>query len=246
MPRSWFDPLGSVALPRRPELPDRPQQGRVSAWAASRCEEIAGDVARGGLWRFTEAVADVLHPGLGVAVAAAQRVTKWGPQLVGLNDERGADVKVGLVGSENLGLWILFRTRLGQSDPGPRPAWCTDLPITPLGTDGVRRDAAVLSGLEDVKPADVAPLLLVPPPPTADTRLLVRIAVPRRSGVVAIDPGDGIWQRRLFFTVIHPSGGDGTHHERYRVICPVCARRRIAQFRRFDVCSDCGWLDRRA
>jgi hypothetical protein len=25
-------------------------------------------------------------------------------------------------------------------------------------------------------------------------------------------------------------------------VCPVCGRRRLAQFRGFDVCSDCGWL----
>lgn len=242
-PPSWFDPAGRVPLPRRPQLPDRPQQRRVTDWSAASCAEVAGDVARGGLWRFTEVVADVLHPGIGVAVAAAQRATKWGPQLYGLNDERGADVKVGMVGSENLGLWVVFRTRLGQSDPGPRPGWCTDLPVGPLGGEGVRRDAAVLSGIEDVKPADVAPLLLEPPAAGADTRLLARVDVRRRSGVVAVDPGDGSWQRRLFFTVVYPARRGGSHHERYRVVCPVCARRRLAQFRGFDVCSDCGWLD---
>ncbi|MEV4702474.1 hypothetical protein [Actinoplanes sp. NPDC049316] len=239
---SWFDPDSRVPGPRRPELPDRPQQRRVSDWAAASCAEIAGDVVRGGLWRFTEVVADVLHPGIGVAVAAAQRATKWGPQLYGLNDERGADVKIGLAGSENLGLWVLFRTRLGQFDPGPRPDWCTDLPVGPLGGDGVRRDAAVISGVEDVKPADVAPLLLVPPAAGADTRLLARIDVARRSGVLAVDPGDGRWQRRLHFTVVHPARRRAGDHELYRVVCPVCARRRLAQFRGFDVCSDCGWL----
>ncbi|MFI5930962.1 hypothetical protein [Actinoplanes sp. NPDC051494] len=230
-------------LPLRVQLPDRPQQHRVSAWAAARCDEIAGDVARGGLWRFTEVVADVLYPGLGVAVAAAQRATKWGPQLVGLTDERGSDVKIGLVGSDHLGLWTVFRTRLDQSDPGPRPAWCTDVPAGPLGAEGVRREATVISGIEDVKPADVAALLLIPPPPGADTRILTRIDVPTRSGVLAVDAGDGTWQRRLFFTVVHPpTRGDG-HHDRYRVVCPTCTGRRLAQFRGFDVCSDCGRLD---
>ncbi|WP_305782593.1 hypothetical protein [Symbioplanes lichenis] len=228
------------------ELPDRPQQRRISEWSAARCDEVAGDVARGGLWRFTEVVADVLYPGLGAAVAAAQRVTKWGPQLLGLNDDRGADVKVGLVGSDNLGLWVLFRTRLGQSDPGPRPPWCTDLPVGPAGTlggEGVRRESAVISGIEDVKPADVAGLLLIPPAAGADTRLLARVDVGRRAGIVAVDSGDGSWQRRLFFTVVHPPRRGDRHHERYRVVCPTCGRRRLAQFRGFDVCSDCGWLD---
>ncbi len=235
-----------VAPPQRGgrELSDRPQHRRVSEWAAARCDEIAGDVARGGLWRFTEVVADVLHPGLGAAVAAAQRTTKWGPQLIGLNDDRGADVKIGLVGSENIGLWVLFRTRLGQADPGPRPDWCTDLPVGPLGREGVRREASVLSGIEDVKPADVAGLLLVPPAAGADTRVLARVDVRSRAGVLAVDPGDGAWQRRLFFTVIHP--GHAGDHNRYRVNCPVCARRRLIQFRGFEVCSDCGWRTEKA
>jgi hypothetical protein len=240
-PPSWFEPRGQAPVHRRFQLSDRPQQRRVSEWAAARCEEIAGDVARGGLWRFTEVVADILYPGVGVAVAAAQRDTKGGPQLVGLNDERGADVKIGLVGSEHLGLWTVFRTRLGQFDPGPRPAWCADLPLSPLGAEGVRRNAAVLSGLEDVKPADVATLLPAPPAAGADTRLLARLDVRTRAGILAVDPGDGLWQRRLYFTVVSPGRRPEGHHERYRVVCPICARRRLAQFRGFDVCSDCGW-----
>jgi hypothetical protein len=95
---------------------------------------------------------------------------------------------------------------------------------------------------DPVKPADVAPLLLAVPPPDAGTRLLARVDVRRRAGVVAVHAGDGVWQRRLFFTVVFPARrGDG-HHETYRVVCPVCGRRRLAQFRGFDVCSDCGWL----
>lgn len=242
-PRSWFEPPERTPPPRRPALPARPQQARVSEWAAARCAEIVGDI-QGVLWRFTEGVADVLYPGIGVAVGGARRATKWGPTLIGLNDARGAEVKVGLIGSENLGLWLLFRTRLGQSDHGPRPAWCTDLPVgVPLGTEGVRGDATVLSGLAEVKPADVAPLLLTPPAAGAATGLLARVDVRRRAGVVAIDPGDGGWQRRMFFTVVHPARRTAGHHETYRVVCPVCGRRRLAQFRGFDVCSDCGWLN---
>ncbi|GAA2475283.1 hypothetical protein [Winogradskya humida] len=242
--QSWFEPRARIPAPRRrPQLPDRPQQRRVSEWAAARCDEIAGDVARGGLWRFTEVVADVLYPGVGVAVAAAQRATKWGPELVGLNDERGSDVKIGLVGSEQLGLWTIFRTRLGQSDPGPRPAWCTELPIGPVGAEGVRRESTIISGIEDAKPADVAGLLLTPPTAAAGTRLLARVDVRLRSGVLAVDPGDGRWQRRMFFTVVFPPSRGNTHHEHYRVVCPACGGRRLAQFRGFDVCSDCGWLD---
>jgi len=239
---SWFEPPERVLQPRRPELSDRPQDGRVSEWAAARCEEIVGDI-RGVLWRFTEGVADVLHPGIGVAVGAAQRATKWGPALIGLNDGRAADVKIGLVGSENLGLWTIFRTRLGQSDHGPRPAWCVDLPVGPLGAEGIREDATVLSGVEEVKPSDVAALLLAAPAAGAPTRLLARVDVRRCAGVVAVDAGDGVWQRRMFFTVVHPASRAAGHHETYRVVCPVCGRRRLAQFRGFDVCSDCGWLN---
>ncbi|WP_067504148.1 hypothetical protein [Actinoplanes sp. TFC3] len=242
-PQSWFEPSGSSPVHRRFQLPDRPQQRRVSEWAAARCDEIAGDVARGGLWRFTEVVAAILFPGLGIAVAAAQRAAKWGPQLVGLNDERGSDVKIGVVGSEHLGLWTVFRTRLGQSDPGPRPAWCADLPVSPLGPEGVRRDARMISGLEDVKPADVSALLLIPPAAGADTRVMARLDVHTRAGILAVDPGDGLWQRRLYFTVVAASTLGAGHPERYHVACPVCTRRRLAQFRGFDVCSDCGWLD---
>ncbi|MEU8231555.1 hypothetical protein AB0C12_18385 [Actinoplanes sp. NPDC048967] len=223
---------------------DAPQDGRIAGWAAARCDEIVGDI-RSPLWRFTEGVAGLLYPGLGPAVAAAGRVTKWGPVLLGLNDERGADVKIGMIGSEHLGLWTVLRTSLGRSDHGPRPGWCVDLPVGPgggFGSDGVREDARIVSGVEDVKPADVAPLLFAVPPPDAATRLLARVDVRRRAGVVAVDAGDGMWQRRLFFTVVFPARhGDG-HHETYRVVCPVCGRRRLAQFRGFDVCSDCGWL----
>ncbi|MFI5491327.1 hypothetical protein [Actinoplanes sp. NPDC051859] len=238
---SWFEPAG-IPLPRRVQLPDRPQQRRVSEWAAADCEAIAGPIARGALWRFTEAVAEVLYPGMGIAVAAAPRSARI-PQVLGLNDGRGADVKVGLVGSAPLGLWVLFRTRLGQSDPGPRPPWCRDLPIGPLGTGGVRRAASIISGVDDAEPADVAPLLLVPPRPDAATGLLVRVDVRHHYGVVAADPGDGEWQRRMFFTIVHPTGRARHRRERYRVVCPVCARRRLAQFRGFDVCSDCGWYE---
>ncbi|AGL20071.1 hypothetical protein [Actinoplanes sp. N902-109] len=242
-PPTWFEPRDPAPPRRRFQLPDRPQQRRVSEWSAARCDEIAGEVARGGLWRFTEVVADVLHPGLGGAVTAAQQATTWGPQVVGLNDDRGADIKIGLVGSEHLGLWTLFRTRLGQSDPGPRPGWCTDLPLTPLGREGVRRDATMLSGVADVKPAEVAGLLLVPPSAAADTRVLARLDLRTRAGVLAVDAGDGVWQRRLCFTVVAAARAGDRHLERYRVVCPVCAGRRLAQFRTFDVCSDCGWLD---
>jgi hypothetical protein len=229
--------------PRQPELVARSEPSRVSAWASARCDEIVGDI-RGVLWRFVEGVAGVLYPGLGPAVAAAGRVTKWGPVLFGLNDDRGADVKIGLVGSEHLGLWTVLRTRLGQSDHGPRPGWCTDLPVGPnggFGAEGVRDSARIISGIETVKPADVAPLLLAAPQPGATTRVLARVDVRRRSGVVAVDPGDGMWQRRLFFTVVFPAHC-GERYEAFRVVCPVCGRRRLAQFRGFDVCSDCGWL----
>jgi hypothetical protein len=240
-PPSWFEPAERIPQPRRPALTARPEPSRIAEWGSASCDRIVGGI-RGGLWRFTEGVADVLFPGLGPTVGAARRSTKWGPSLVGLNDGRDADVKIGLVGSENLGLWTVFRTRLGQSDHGPRPVWCTDLPTVPLGTEGINTEATAITGIEDVKPADVGRLLLAPPSADARTRLLLRVDVRRRSGIVAVDAGDGVWQRRLFFTVVHPARrGDG-HHETYRVVCPVCGRRRLAQFRGFDVCSDCGWL----
>lgn len=241
----WFEPPEPDPAPWRPALTARPEPSRISGWAAARCDEIIGDI-RGGLWRFTEGVADVLYPGLGPAVAAAGRATKWGPVLYGLNDERGADVKIGLIGSEHLGLWTVLRTRLGQSDHGPRPGWCADLPVDPpggFGPEGVRAHSRIISGVEEVKPADVAPLLLAAPAPGAATRLLVRVDVRRRSGIVAVDAGDGFWLRRLFFTVVFPAGSGGAgHHNTYQVVCPVCGRRRLAQFRGFDICSDCGWL----
>ena len=239
---SWFTQGDRIPQPRRPQPAAEPAPSRIAHWAAARCDEIVGGI-RGGLWRFTEGVAGVLHPGLGPAVTAAQRVTKWGPALVGLNDERGAAVKIGLIGSENLGLWMVLRTSLGRTDPGPRPSWCADLPVeSKQGDEGVREGATVISGVEEVKADDVAPLLAVPPPPGAGTRLLARVDVRRRAGIVAVDPGDGHWQRRIFFTIVHPpTRGDG-HHETFRVVCPTCDRRRLAQFRGFDVCSDCGWV----
>ena len=238
---SWFVPTGPLPQPRRAELTVRAEGSRISAWADARCDEILGDL-RGVLWRFVEGVAGVLYPDLGPAVAAAGRATKWGPALVGLNDERGADVKIGLLGSEHLGLWTVLRTRLGQSDHGPRPDWWVDLPVGGLGTEGVRENARVISGVADVKPADVAPLLLAVPSPGAAARLLARVDVRRRAGIVAVDAGDGVWQRRLFFTVVWPARRGVGYRETYRVVCPVCGRRRLAQFRGFDVCSDCGWL----
>src|SRR5688572_14894478 len=219
----WFEPPDQIPQPRRPELVTRSEPSRISGWAAARCDEIVGDL-RGTLWRFVEGVAGVLYPGLGPAVAAAGRVTKWGPLLVGLNDGRGADVKIGLIGSEHLGLWTVLRTRLGQSDHGPRPGWCADLPVGPnggFGAEGVRAGARVTSGVEAVKPADVAPLLLAPPHPRAATRLLARVDVRRRAGVVAVDAGDGVWLRRLFFTVVFPAHRGSGHHEAFRVVCPV-------------------------
>nr|BFE68830.1 hypothetical protein GCM10020092_021310 [Actinoplanes digitatis] len=147
----------------------------------------------------------MLFPGIGPAVGSARRATKWGPTLVGLNDGRGSDVKIGLIGSENLGLWAVLRCWLGQSDHGPRPGWCADLPLGPLGAEGIRAGAVTISAIEDVKPADVAPLLLAEPAVGAETRLLLRVDVPGRSGVVAVDAGDGVWQRRIFFTLLHPA-----------------------------------------
>lgn len=228
----------------RPALTAWAEPARITDWAAARCEEIVGDI-RGALWRFTTGVADVLYPGLGPAVAAAGRATQRGPVLYGLNDERGADVKIGMIGAERLGLWMLLRTRLGQSDYGPRPGWCADLPVGPpggFGAEGVRAQARIISGIEETKPRDVAPLLLAAPAPGAATRLLARVDVRRRSGVVAVDAGDGVWQRRLFFTVVFPAGRGTGRHDTYQLVCPVCGRRRLAQFRGFDVCSDCGWL----
>jgi hypothetical protein len=226
------------------ETPVRSEPSRISGWADAGCEEIIGGI-RGVVWRFVEGVAGTLYPGLGPAVAAAGRVTKWGPLLMGLNDGRGADVKIGLIGSEHLGLWTVLRTRLGQSDFGPRPGWCVDLPVGPnggFGAEGIRATARVISGIEMVKPTDVAPLLLAPPSPGAATRLLARVDVRRRAGVVAVDAGEGFWLRRIFFSVVFPAHCGTGHRETFRVVCPVCGRRRIAQFRGFDVCSDCGWV----
>ena len=246
--QSWFAPPDPVPPPRRrPELVARSEPSRISGWAAARCDEIVGDL-RGTLWRFVEGVAGTLYPDLGPAVAAAGRVTKWGPVLFGLNDGRDADVKIGLIGSEHLGLWAVLRTRLGQSDHGPRPEWCADLPVGPnggFGAEGVRDSARIISGIEAVKPTDVAPLLLAAPHPGAATRVLARVDVRRRAGVVAVDAGDGLWLRRLFFTVVFPAHCED-RHETFRVVCPVCGRRRLAQFRGFDVCSDCGWLHTQA
>ncbi|MFI7544330.1 hypothetical protein [Actinoplanes sp. NPDC049599] len=239
--RRWFAPP-EQSPPR--QLAARWAPSRITGWADARFDEIAGAL-RGVLWRFVEGVAGTLYPSLGPAVAAAGRVAKWGPVLLGLNDGRAADVKIGLIGSEHLGLWTVLRTRLGQSDFGPRPGWCVDLPVGPnggFGAEGIRDSARIISGIETVKPTDVAPLLLAVPHPGATTRLLARVDVRRRSGVVAVDAGDGYWLRRLFFTVASPAHCGAGHHETFRVVCPVCGRRRLAQFRGFDVCSDCGWL----
>jgi hypothetical protein len=42
--------------------------------------------------------------------------------------------------------------------------------------------------------------------------------------------------------VVFPAGRGVGRHTTYQVVCPVCGRRRLAQFRGFDICSDCGWL----
>ncbi|MFI5932293.1 hypothetical protein [Actinoplanes sp. NPDC051494] len=105
--------------------------------------------------------------------------------------------------------------------------------------EGVRPDAATLTGIDQVEVADVSPLL--PDRPSSRVRpwVVVGAVVRDRTGSMSVDPGDGILRHVIDFAVLRLDrpGPGGDRPAR----CPHCDRSRVRRYAAFDLCPDCGW-----
>ncbi|MFC3384497.1 hypothetical protein [Couchioplanes azureus] len=243
-------PQPAIFVPSRRRHPDR--------WLDRRCDEVISPAVRAALWEFVRETVPVTHPG-----AAAPAGT---PRLSGLNDGRGAAVKIAMLSADGgAGACLVLRAGPGVPEPGPGPhrPWRQG-----LGTPGVRAGATVVTGIDQVEPADVAALLGGAPaadagagpvagparadgpaaaPEAATTPavrpwLVVRAAVPEATGTVSVDPGDGLLRTVLDFTVLALDGPRPPGERPAR--CPLCGCGRIRRYATFDLCPDCGWIAR--
>ncbi|BCJ56224.1 hypothetical protein Asp14428_76990 [Actinoplanes sp. NBRC 14428] len=212
--------------PRRPRTggPTRPAPGLT--WAERRCDEVVTPPVRATLWRFVRGTAHLLHPGAATPDEPAR--------LTGLNDRRGAGVKIGMLGTDTGRVCLVLRAHLAEPPAGPARPWRHG-----LGVPGVRPGAVVVSGVDQVAPADVAPLLTEEPSPHVWPWLVVRAAVRDATGTLAVDPGDGLLRPVLDFVVL-PLAGPHPPGER-PVRCPACDRGRVRRYAAFDLCPDCAW-----
>ncbi|OJF11768.1 hypothetical protein [Couchioplanes caeruleus] len=226
-------PHPAIFVPSRRRHPDD--------WLDRRCDEVISPAVRTALWDFVRETVPVTHPG---ATAPAGR-----PRLSGLNDGRGAAVKIAMLSADGgAGACLVLRAGPGVPEPGPGPhrPWRQE-----LGAPGVRAGATAVTGIEQVTAADVAALLGGAPsagaaaePAASPVRpwLVVRVAVPEATGTLSVDPGDGLLRPVLDFTVLALDGPRPPGERPAR--CPLCGCGRIRRYATFDLCPDCGWIAR--
>ncbi|MFI5495760.1 hypothetical protein [Actinoplanes sp. NPDC051859] len=133
-------PHPAIFVPPRRRHPDH--------WLDRRCDEVISPAVRSALWRFVCGTIPVTHPDTPEPAGT--------PRLSGLNDGRGAAVKIAMLSTERSGVCLVLRAGPGEPDPGPGPhrPW-----RQALGRPGVRAGATVVTGIDQVAPADVAALL---------------------------------------------------------------------------------------
>ncbi|MEV4641797.1 hypothetical protein AB0J80_31080 [Actinoplanes sp. NPDC049548] len=195
-------------------------------WSERRCDQVVTPAVRAALWSFLRGTAHLLHPGAATPDEPAR--------LSGLNDGRGAPVKVGMLGTDTGGVCLVLAARRPGAPPPPGRPWRYG-----LGAEGVRADAAVISGVEPAAPADVAPLLAEGPSPQARPWLVVRAVVRERAGTLAVDPGDGVLRPVLTFSALRLTRRRPAGERPAR--CPDCGGTRIRRYSSFDLCPDCAW-----
>ncbi|WP_067501898.1 hypothetical protein [Actinoplanes sp. TFC3] len=203
---------GPVFVPsRRPAATER--------WRGSRCDEVVLPAVRDALWEFTREVHN-LEPGPA--------------KLSGLNDTREAEAKIGMLGTDTAPLCLVLRAHL-PGPPAARKHWRED-----LGTQGVRPQAAQVTGIDQVDPDQVAPLLTEPPSQHVRPWLILRSPAGFAAGALSVDPGDGLPRRVIDFAVLHLNrpGAAGERPPR----CPHCNQPRVRRYAAFDLCPDCGWF----
>lgn len=203
-----------------------PLRHRDGPGSERRCDEVVTPAVRAALWRFLRGTAHLLHPGAATPDEPAR--------LSGLNDGRGAGVKVGMLGTDTSGVCLVLAARPAGTCPRPQRPWRDG-----LGAEGVREHATVVSGVEEAATVDVAPLLDDEPPRQARPWLVVRAFVRERTGTLSVDPGDGVLRPVLGFSVLRLFGPRPAGERPAR--CPGCGETRVRRYAAFDLCPDCGW-----
>lgn len=218
-------PDSAIFVPPRRRATD-PEPVAPTPWPGLSCEDVVTPALRDVLWRFVRGTAHLLHPGV--------RTAGDPPGLSGLNDRRDRDVKVAMLGSDTGGVCLVLTI------PPPRPPATRDRPWRPaLGREGLHGRPVVVSGIEQVAPAEVARLLPGPPSPHARPWVVVRADVRDRTGRVSIDPGDGLLRHAMDLTVLRLYGPRPPGERPAR--CPRCDEPRVRRHTAFDLCPDCGW-----
>ena len=219
-------PDSAIFVPPRRRPTDSAPAAERAPWAALSCEDVVTPALRDVLWRFVRGTTHLLHPGVRTADGA--------PRLSGLNDRRGRDLKVGMLGTDTGGVCLVLRVHPPRPPADqPRP-WRAG-----LGREGLRGRPAVVSGIEQVAPAEVAPLLAGEPSPHTRPWVVLRADVRERVGRLSIDPGDGLLRPAMDVTVLRLYGPRPPGERPAR--CPRCERPRVRRYTAFDLCPDCGW-----
>ncbi|MEV4701972.1 hypothetical protein [Actinoplanes sp. NPDC049316] len=219
-------PDSAIFVPPRRRAAEPGPVAEPVPWAELTCADVVVPALRDVIWRYVRGVAHLLHAGVRTPDEAAG--------LSALNDSRGTGVKVSMLATENGGVCLILRTHPPRGPASAARSWRDD-----LGREGLHAGAAVVSGIEQVAPGVVAPLLSEPPAPHARPWVVLRTDVRERTGRLSVDPGDGLLRPAMDVTVLRLYGTRPAGERPAR--CPGCGRPRVRRYTAFDLCPDCGW-----
>ncbi|MGA5299449.1 hypothetical protein ACPCHT_05940 [Nucisporomicrobium flavum] len=219
-------PDSAIFVPPRRRPADPGPAAEPVPWTELTCADVVVPALRDVMWRYVRGVAHLVHTGV--------RAPDEPVGLSALNDGRAPGVKVAMLATENAGVCLILRIRPPREPVTASRRWRDD-----LGREGVRPGAAVVSGIEQVAPEVVAPLLPEPPSPHARPWVVLRTDVRDRTGRLSVDPGDGLLRPAMELTVLRLYGTRPAGERPAR--CPGCDRPRVRRYTAFDLCPDCGW-----